>query len=169
MWVTAARLSTGWTVPVHRLLKFTLESYSEVVVSTRIPELHMFVCPPCDPLFCQRDWNSGPVGINVIQLQSVWKQRNFITDNTAKDTANYELKLTYRALSSCFNGEVKLSLNTTREIFLTLLRDISMVVLNLFSMSNLPLKRLLAMAPHGAMGRPSLVRYGSHSLLGFYR
>ncbi len=37
----------------------------------------------------------------------------------------------------------------------------------LFTMSHLPLKRLLAMAPHGAMGCPSLVRYGSHSLLGF--
>lgn len=31
---------------------------------------------------------------------------------------------------------------------------------------NSPLKRLLAMAPHGAMGSPSFLRYGSHSLLG---
>lgn len=35
------------------------------------------------------------------------------------------------------------------------------------ALSHLPLKRLFAMAPHGAMGSPSLVRYGSHSLLGF--
>lgn len=48
-----------------------MESYTEVVVSTRIPELHMLVCPPRNALLCQRNRITGAIGINVIQLQSV--------------------------------------------------------------------------------------------------
>lgn len=49
----------------------TLESYSEVVVSTGVPELNVLVGPPRDSLLYQRNCISGAVGINMIQLQSV--------------------------------------------------------------------------------------------------
>lgn len=49
----------------------TLESYSKVVVSTRVPELNVLVRPPRDPLLDQRNCIAGAVGINVIQLQSI--------------------------------------------------------------------------------------------------
>lgn len=49
----------------------TLEGCSKVVVSTRIPELHVLVCPPCNALLYQRNQMCGTIGINMIELQSV--------------------------------------------------------------------------------------------------
>lgn len=58
-------------------LQITLENYSEVVISTRVPKLHMLVCPPCNTLLHQRNRSSGAIGVNVIQLQSVWWETQY--------------------------------------------------------------------------------------------
>lgn len=49
--------------PVHELLKkkITLESNGQVAVSTGVPELHMFVCPPCNAFLYQRNKVSGAI------------------------------------------------------------------------------------------------------------
>lgn len=62
--------------PVHKLLKITLESDGQVAVSTGVPELHMFVCPPCNAFLYQRNKISGAIWVNVVQLQSVWNKHS---------------------------------------------------------------------------------------------
>lgn len=55
---------------LRTVTKVTLESCSEVVVSTRIPEFHMLVCPPRNALLHQRNSVFGAIG-NMIKLQGV--------------------------------------------------------------------------------------------------
>lgn len=62
---------TGVTDRGAEFAQMTLESYSQVGVSARVPELHMLVRPPRDALFYQRNFISGAIGIDVVQHQSV--------------------------------------------------------------------------------------------------
>lgn len=82
--------------------KITLESYSKVVVSTRVPEFHMLVCPPRNSLLYQRNCISGAIGINMIQLQSVWNKQTNITFNIALLSAANELNFCKLMSEFCY-------------------------------------------------------------------
>lgn len=148
--------------PGAEFSQITLESYSKVVVSTRVPELHMLVCPPCNALFHQRNCISGAIGINMIQLQSVWNTETFKSILLHWVSAANELMSWVLSWTELLVG-VRLDWNPSAAKIFSFAEEKNA---KLFTVSRLPLKRLLAMAPHGAMGSPSLVRYGSHSLLG---
>lgn len=57
---------------VHIQVYSTYKNSSKIwVASTRVPELHMFVRPPCNPFFDEWNLCFCSIGINVKQIQCV--------------------------------------------------------------------------------------------------
>lgn len=63
------------TKSLAQFSRATLKRNSEVIVSTRIPKLHMLVCPPSNALLHQWNRISCAIGINIKQLQRVCKEK----------------------------------------------------------------------------------------------